>query len=191
MSEESDLNYSNIWHVSIYLKKIILIWWLLKTNLKDRGKKDTSSQGSPGDSMVKNLPVREMQETWIQSLDREDSLEEMATHSSILAWRISWTEEPGRLQSAGSQSQTWLKWLSMHTWEHQEKLWQSFWGLEGADQHIEAGCGGQRKRARTSDDTTELLHMCWAADPQPPQEFTRCFYCFVGVVQPLSPTLLL
>jgi len=115
----------------------------------------------------------------------------MATHSSILAWRICWTEEPGRPQSAGLQSQTWLKWLSMHTWEHQEKLWQSFWGLEGADQHIEAGCGGQRKRARTSDDATELLHMCWAADPQPPQEFTGCFYCFVGVVQPLSPTLLL
>ena len=76
---------------------------MLKTNLKDRGKKDTSSQGSPGDYMVKNLPVREMQETWIQSLDREDSLEEMATHSSILAWRIPWTEEAGRLQSMGSQ----------------------------------------------------------------------------------------
>ena len=44
--------------------------------------------------MVKNLPA--MQETWVQSLDREDPLEkEMATHSSILAWRIPWTEEPG------------------------------------------------------------------------------------------------
>ena len=39
----------------------------------------------------------------------------MATHSSILAWKIPWTEEPGRLQSMGLQSQTWLKWLSMHT----------------------------------------------------------------------------
>jgi len=48
--------------------------------------------------MVKNLP--EMQETWVQSLGREDPLEkEMATHSSILAWRIQWTEEPGGLQS--------------------------------------------------------------------------------------------
>ena len=45
-----------------------------------------------------------MQETWVQSLGQEDSLEkEMATHSSILAWRIPWREEPGRLQSTGSQ----------------------------------------------------------------------------------------
>ena len=44
-----------------------------------------------------------MQETWVRSLGREDPLEkEMATHSSILAWRIPWTEEPGRLQSMGS-----------------------------------------------------------------------------------------
>ena len=46
------------------------------------------------------LPIQEMQETWIQSLGREDPLEEeMTTHSSILAWRILWTEDPGRLQS--------------------------------------------------------------------------------------------
>ena len=45
-----------------------------------------------------------MQETQVQSLGQEDSLEEaMATHSSILAWRIPWTEEPGGLQSMGSQ----------------------------------------------------------------------------------------
>ena len=51
--------------------------------------------------MVKNLPA--MRETWVRSLGWEDPLEEgMATHSSILAWRIQWTEEPGRLQSTGS-----------------------------------------------------------------------------------------
>ena len=51
---------------------------------------------------VKNLPA--MQETWVRSLGWEDPLEEgMATHSSILAWRIPWTEEPGGLQSTGSQ----------------------------------------------------------------------------------------
>ena len=45
-----------------------------------------------------------MQETWVRSLGREDPLEkEMATHASIFAWRIPWTEEPGRLQSMGSQ----------------------------------------------------------------------------------------
>jgi len=47
--------------------------------------------------------MQEMQETWVLSLGQEDPLEEsMATHSSILAWRIPWTEEPGRLQSTGS-----------------------------------------------------------------------------------------
>ena len=52
--------------------------------------------------MVKNLPA--MWETWVQSLGREDLLEEgMATHSSILAWRIPMAEEPGGLQSIGSQ----------------------------------------------------------------------------------------
>ena len=50
------------------------------------------------------LPVQEMKETCVQSLGREDPLEEgMTTHSSILAWRIEWTEEPGGLQSMGSQ----------------------------------------------------------------------------------------
>ena len=51
---------------------------------------------------VKNLPV--IRETWVQSLGLEDPLEkEMATHSSILAWRIPWVEEAGRLQSMGLQ----------------------------------------------------------------------------------------
>ena len=51
--------------------------------------------------MVKNLPA--MQETWVRSLGWEDPLEKgMATHSSILAWKIPWTEVPGRLQSMGS-----------------------------------------------------------------------------------------
>ena len=48
--------------------------------------------------------MQEMQETWVQSLGQEDPLEEeMVTHSSILAWKIPWTEEPGRLLSTGSQ----------------------------------------------------------------------------------------
>ena len=59
-------------------------------------------QDFPEAQMVKNLPA--MQETQVRSLGQEDTLErEMATHSSILAWRISWTEEPGRLQSMGLQ----------------------------------------------------------------------------------------
>ena len=64
-----------------------------------------SVQSFPGGSVVRNLSARqEIQKTWILSLGREDPLEEeMATHSSILAWRIPWTEEPGGLQSMGSQ----------------------------------------------------------------------------------------
>ena len=55
----------------------------------------------PGGSVVKNQPA--MQETWVQPLSQEDPLEkETATPSSILAWEIPWTQEPGRLQFTGS-----------------------------------------------------------------------------------------
>ena len=50
---------------------------------------------------IKHMPT--MWETWVQSLGREDLEKAMANHSSILAWKIPWTEEPGRLQSMGSQ----------------------------------------------------------------------------------------
>ena len=67
--------------------------------------------GFPGGTVVKNLPA--MQETQVQSLAQEDPLEEeMATHSTILAL-IPWTEEPGRLQSTGSQRVE-------HDWAHTE-----------------------------------------------------------------------
>ena len=60
------------------------------------------NQTFPVARLVKNLPV--MWETWVRFLDWEDPLEKgMATHFSILAWRIPWTEEPGRLQSMGLQ----------------------------------------------------------------------------------------
>ena len=62
---------------------------------------------------VKNLPaMQETQETWVRSLSQEDPLEKgMVTHSSVLAWRVSWTEEPGELQSIGSQR-------IRHDWTH-------------------------------------------------------------------------
>ena len=64
--------------------------------------------GFPVAQMVKNLPA--VRETRVSSQDREDPLEkEMATHSSILVWKIPWMEEPGRLQSMGLQS-----WISLH-----------------------------------------------------------------------------
>ena len=63
--------------------------------------------------LVKNLPA--VQETWVRSLGWEDPLEDsIANHSSILAWRIPWTEELGGLQSMGSQSLTRLKELSTY-----------------------------------------------------------------------------
>ena len=61
--------------------------------------------------VVKNLPA--MQETWVRSLSQEDPLEmEMAIHSSILAWRIPWTEEPDGLQTTGLQKLDTTKWLT-------------------------------------------------------------------------------
>ena len=71
-------------------------------NIHQRSQELCSISHPTGAEMVKNLPA--MQEIWVQSLGWEDPLEKgMATHSSILAWRIPWTEEPGRLQSIWSQ----------------------------------------------------------------------------------------
>ena len=71
-----------------------MLWWFLRGLCP--------ILGYPGDSDGKVSAW--MQETWVRSLDREDPLEkEIETHSSILAWRIPWTEEPGGLQSMGSQ----------------------------------------------------------------------------------------
>ena len=62
---------------------------------------------------LKRLPA--MQETWVRSLGREDPLEkETATHSSILAWRIPWTEEPGGLQSMGHKESDTTERLHFH-----------------------------------------------------------------------------
>ena len=66
------------------------------------GGQQNSSVKNKGAQKVKNLLA--MQDTWVQSLGQEDPLEKgMATHSSILAWEIPRTDEPGRLQSMGSQ----------------------------------------------------------------------------------------
>ena len=71
---------------------LIFKWELVSSSVK--------GQASLVAETVKNLPA--MLKTWVPSLDREDPLEKkMATHSSILAWRIPWTEEPGGLQSVG------------------------------------------------------------------------------------------
>ena len=87
-----------------------LIWrWALYRGGQVTTRSLGSALGSPGGASGRRtpLPMQETKETGLQSLGPDDPLEEgMATHSSILAWRIPWTEEPGRLQSIGSQSQT-------------------------------------------------------------------------------------
>ena len=81
------------------MHKPIQVQWL---NCIEPNTHTHTHTGFPGGSVVKKLPA--MQETQVQPLSLEDCLEkEMATHSSILAWRLPWTEEPGRLQSMGSQ----------------------------------------------------------------------------------------
>ena len=73
--------------------------------------------------LVKNLPI--VQETWVWSLGWDDPLEkEMATHSSILAWKISWTEEPGELQSIGLQrvEHDWATNTYLLTWVYEDIL---------------------------------------------------------------------
>ena len=90
-----------------------LLLWILGTLIwKMPG--TVSLSGFPGGSAVKNPPA--VQETWLWFLGREDPLEKgMATHSSVLAWKIPWTGEPGGLQSTGSQRvrHDWSDWERM------------------------------------------------------------------------------
>ena len=111
-----------------------LVWALIYYDwypYKERtfGTETYKRKGFPNGSVVKNLPaMQKTQEKQVQSLGQEDSLEEgMATHSSILAWRIPWTEEPGGLQSVASQRvrREWSDWAHTHTkvspWENTGK----------------------------------------------------------------------
>ena len=81
------------------------ILFFLKRSLKFYKLQAPHHVAFTGGSAVKNLPAtQDMQEAWVQSLGWEDPLEkEMVTSASVLAWRIPWTEKPGRLQSMGSQ----------------------------------------------------------------------------------------
>ena len=88
--KESDMTEQLSMHALLKLNQLLKIYFIL---------------GFPGDSVVKNQPADAGdQEVWVQFLGQEDPLEEeMATCSSILAWKIPWTEDSGRLQSMGPQ----------------------------------------------------------------------------------------
>ena len=97
--------------------------WCLKLE-KPNGYQIHGGKGFPRSS-VGNLPAK--QETWDQSPRREDPLKkEIATHSSVLAWRIPWTEEPGGLQSMGSQESVTSWWLNPPTTTGKRKSFSSW-----------------------------------------------------------------
>ena len=93
-------------------------------------------RGFPRSSVVKKLPAKP--ETQVQSLVEKIPWKKIATHSSNLAWKIPWTDEPGGLQSTGLQKVGHDKWLSMHTHE---------WGECQAKKPVKTkrGCGAGRK----------------------------------------------
>ena len=113
----------------LFLFLLCLVYWLialrLKKNYSISGCHTSSRQKEswrwifflPSESLAQRLKrLPGMQETWVWSLGREDPLEkEMAIHSSTLAWRMPWREEPGRLQSMGSQrvGHDWVSSLSL------------------------------------------------------------------------------
>ena len=89
---------TNFWSVKVFFLSVKAVTGNIRQLvMSGRGQKDGENRKTP-------MCFRNCMETWVQSLGWEDPLEKgMATHSSILAWRIPRTEEPGRLQSMGSQ----------------------------------------------------------------------------------------
>ena len=103
------MSYSSYILFSLMVK-IYISWAQLKL---EKGKASQVAQ------MVKNIPT--VQETWVWSLGKEDSLEKgVANHSSILVWRIPWTENPGGLQSMGCKELDTAEWLTHACWIQRE-----------------------------------------------------------------------
>ena len=102
--------------VSLPLVLTQILWVVLATNKIIQRLKTMPSQSFLGAQVQRIcLPMQKTQETWVWSLGQEDPLkEEMATHSSILSWKVPWTEEPGGLQSMESQ-RVGHAWVTEHT----------------------------------------------------------------------------
>ena len=103
---------------------------------------------------------------WVRSLGQEDPLEEgMATHTSVLIWRILWTEEPGGLQFVGSQSRTQLKRLSTHACGQgpaTRGVWCVHWNPRGCNVTSQGGHikGGLCPEYSTKEPPWSISH-CW------------------------------
>ena len=111
---------------------------------------------------VKHLPT--MRETWVQSLGREDLLEkEMATHSSILAWKIPWMDEPGRLQSMGSLRVRLSTFTFTFHFHALEKEWQHTPVFLPGESQGRGSLVGCRLWDRTELDVTEAAAAAAAA----------------------------
>ena len=106
-----------------------------------------------------NIKEKKERETWVWSLDQQDPLEkEMASHSSILAWRITWTEELGRLQSMGLQTvrHDWVTSLSLFTFMHWRRKWQPTPVILPGESQGQGSLVGCRLWGCTESDTTEV-----------------------------------
>ena len=133
-------NFSPEASASVFTQVLALKMDFINGQQSSKGRKVTSVLSSLVAQRVKKLPL--MRETWVRSLGREDPLEkEMATHPSILAWRIPWMEEPGRLQCTGSQrvEHDWATSLSLYFIEKSSKPHSWMCGLEGS-RNITAAC---------------------------------------------------
>ena len=91
----------------------------------------------------------------------------MVIHSSILAWKIPWTEKPGRLQSMGSQRvrHDWVTSLSLFTFMHWRRKWQPTLVLLPGESHGQRSLVGYSPQGRKESDTTERLHFHFPGDP--------------------------
>ena len=117
-----------------------------------------------------------MRKTWVRSLGREYPLEkEMATHSSALAWKIPWMEEPGGLESMGSLrvGHDWETSLSLFTFMHWRRKWQPTPVLLPGKSHGQRSMVGYSPQGHKESDTTEWLHFKITADGNCSHEIKR------------------
>ena len=113
--------------------------------------------------------MQETQETWVQSQGQKNPLEEvMAAHTSILAWEIPWTEEPGGLRSMGSQSRIWLDWVTEHTHTHTHThtqwtgvIWQTLPYPNALNVRIHVWWSENNRKKKQKLPFKALWRLCW------------------------------